>query len=609
MSGPARSPAALAPLEVDVAIVGSGAAGLSAALTAAAQGLKVAVFEKHAQLGGTSAWCSGWMWIPGSGLEGGADGDPKDALRYLRAELGKDAMKRQRALVKAYLKGGPRMLAFFASRFPDIMQFELDRETPDFHAVPGQHLGGRMVRAKAFDGRHIGAQIERLRRPLPEFTFMGMAIEAGADLNAFLTASRSLRSFGRVLGRVAGHLQDLLTWGRGMRLVNGNALMARMLACAAALEAQALDERAKRQRTPLESGDFERLRLFTDHEVLELRTRDAAVVGLKLRTPDGEREVRAGLGVILAGGGFPHDPKRIRDLFPPALHDGAHRSAAPVQNTGDGLRLGEQAGGRIGTTLTAAAFTPVSVRRRRDGSTAVYPHFIERAKPGVIAVLRDGRRFCNEAVSYHEFMGSWLRGADPNEPLQAWLIGDLRSLFLFGLGMVKPATPLPLDALCSGYLKHGLTLESLARNCGIDAQGLRAQVERYNAQARIQDPQFLRGESAYDRSQGDPLTAPNPCVGPIDLPPYFAVRLQAGSLGTLAGLQTDEHARVLDAAGQPIAGLYASGNDMAAVLGGHYPTNGVTLASAMIFGHLAARHMVRSHDAPRRPRRWTTPSN
>lgn len=570
MSGSASPATQLPPLEVDVAVVGSGAAGLSAALTAAAQGLTVAVFEKDAQLGGTSAWCSGWMWIPGSHVKPAEDGDPGDAWEYLRAELGDDIFQAQKAKVTAFLESGPEMLKFFSTRFPNVMQFEKDTATPDFHAGPGQHMGGRMVRAPAFDGRRLGEHIERLRHPLPEFTFLGMAIEAGADLNAFLTATRSLRSAGRVVSRFSGHLYDLVRCGRGMRLVNGNALVARMIACAAQLE-----------------GD--RLRLHTNHAVVRLIRDASAVDGLVVSTPAGTREVRAARGVVLACGGFPHDIRRIQELFPPVLTYCGHRSAAPEQNTGDGLRLGEDVGGRVALTPAAvAAFVPVSVRRRPDGSRAVYPHFVERAKPGVIAVQRDGRRFCDEAVAYHDFVQHWLKASPPDERLQAWLVCDLRFLLLFGLGMVKPINPLPLSALRSGYLKAGWTINGLAKRCGIDAGALREQIASYNAGAPAKDPEFNRGESTYDRSQGDPLTRPNPCVGRIALPPFFAVQLQAGSLGTLAGLHTDEHARVLDAADLPIPKLHACGNDMSAVMGGVYPTNGVTLASAMIFGYRAA---------------------
>jgi succinate dehydrogenase/fumarate reductase flavoprotein subunit len=585
MNAPVGAGVALTPLDIDVAIVGSGAAGLSAALTAAAKGLTVAVFEKDRQLGGTSAWCSGWMWIPGARPAGA--GDPADAWTYLQAELGPTVFAAQRAKVKVFLDGGPAMLDFFSETFRGTMAFEKDTDTPDFHASPGQHFGGRMVRVPAFDGRRLGGDIERLRRPLPEFTVLGMAIEAGADLNAFLAASRfyrsrrAVRAAGRVVRLSLGHLYDLITCRRGMRLVNGNALVARLMACAAELGGQ-------------------RVRLYTSHAVTSLGPGATGGYALTVNTPDGERHVRAARAVVLACGGFAHDLRRIGELFPPVLARCGHHSAAPEQNTGDGLRLGELAAGQVVPTAgAAAAFVPVSLRRRRDGSRAVYPHFIERAKPGVIAVQRDGRRFCDEAIGYHDFVRCWLVNAPRGEPVQAWLGCDYASLRRFGLGMVRPFSLLPLGSLSSGYLKAAWTLEGLARRCGIAADALCDQVARYNAGAPAHDPQYGRGDSAYDRSQGDALTRPNPCVGRIAVQPFFAVKLLPGSLGTLAGLQTDEHARVLDAAGRAIPGLYAAGNDMAAVMGGAYPTNGVTLASAMTFGHIAGCHIAGCHIAAR----------
>lgn len=590
MNGTARPTDLSAPIEIDVAVVGSGAAGLAAALTAAANGLKVAVFEKHVRLGGTSAWSSGWMWVPGSGArpaESGAScygarmnnaSDPGDALEYLQAELGPEVFAIQRAKIEAFLHSGPEMLQFFRTRFPDTMDFEKDLDTPDFHASPGQHLGGRMVRVPAFDGRSLGANIDRLRPPLLEFTFLGMAVEAGADLAAFLVSSRALwslqglRGLARVIRRLSCHVYDLVTCGRAMRLVNGNALVARMVACAA-------------------HPGRDNLHLYTHHAVVGLHRVESGVNGIIVRTPAGLREVRAQRGVVLACGGFPHDMQRIHQLFPPDLSYSGHCSAAPPENSGDGLRLGEEVGGQIDSTSgAAAALVPVSLRRRRDGSLAVYPHFVERSRPGVIAVQQDGRRFSSEAIGYHAFVQNWCASTAAGESPQAWLVCGWWSLVRFGLGMVKPGSLLPLYSLYRGYLKAGWTVQGLARRCGIDAAALSEQVRLCNEQSPA-DAQFDRGGSAYEQSQGDPLTRPNPCVGKIGWP-YFAVRLQVGSLGTLAGLRTDEHARVLDIRNEPIPGLYACGNDMSAVMGGLYPTNGVTLASAMTFGHRAGCHIV-----------------
>ena len=208
---------------------------------------------------------------------------------------------------------------------------------------------------------------------------------------------------------------------------------------------------------------------------------------------------------------------------------------------------------------------------------------------------RDGRRFVDEAGNYHSFMRAlFARCAQrhPGRPVEAWLVCDHRFQRRFGLGHSKP-WPLPLGwHLRSGYLKRGRTLDELARACGIDAQGLVQTVQAFNAAAREgRDPDYHRGETPYDRMQGDAEHAgPNPCVAPIERGPFYAVRIVPGSLGTFAGLRADAHGRVLDAQGQPVPGLYAAGNDMASVMGGHYPSGGTTPGPAITFGNILAHH-------------------
>jgi succinate dehydrogenase/fumarate reductase flavoprotein subunit len=271
-----------------------------------------------------------------------------------------------------------------------------------------------------------------------------------------------------------------------------------------------------------------------------------------------------------------------------------HWSAGARGNTGDGLRLGESVGGRVAEDLAqAAALAPVSLVPRADGSVGHFPHLIERAKPGLIAVRCNGRRFVNEADSYHDFMRGLLAATPAGAPVEAWLVGDARFIGRFGLGAVKPA-PMPKGRfLASGYLKRGGTLAELAAACGIDAACLAATVARYNAQARAgRDDDFAKGETAYNRVQGEPQAGlANACMAPIERGPFYAVKVVAGSLGTFAGLRVDAKARVLDRQGMPIEGLYAAGNDMASLMGGHYPSGGITLGPAMTFAYIAA------HDA------------
>lgn len=561
-------------LDCDLLVIGSGAGGLSAAVTAAQLGLKVIVAEKDPQFGGTTAWSGGWMWLPRNPLavEAGITEPIDEPLAYLSHELG-ERFDETRA--RAFLEAAPRMVDFFRSN--TALQFIDGNAIPDFHGLtPHASLGGRSLCAASFDGRRLGPRIADLKPPLPETTLWGMGIASGTELRHFFNAMRKPASFWYVTQRLLAHGKDLLLHRRGMRLVNGNALVA-------ALAASALEAGVEiRTRSPA-------LRLLRDGK---------RVTGAVLATPEGAMEVHARCGVLLACGGFPHDDPRKAALLPHAPTGKEHLSAASRGNTGDGLRLGETAGGQVATDgAQAAGLAPVSLVPRADGSFAHFPHLIERAKPGLIAVTRHGQRFTNEADSYHDFMQNLLAALPDGEPVQAWLVCDHAFMRYYGLGAAKPA-PMPLGPmLANGYLKRGQTLADLAQACGIDGAALQQTVQRYNAQALAGlDEDFAKGETPYNRMQGDTAFAaengwPNPCMGPLDKGPFYAVRVVAGSLGTFAGLKTNAHAQVLDARGEPIAGLYAGGNDMNSLMAGHYPSGGITLGPAMVFGWLAAHHM------------------
>lgn len=566
-------------LDCDLLVIGSGAGGLSAAVTAAHLGLKVIVAEKDPQYGGTTAWSGGWMWIPGNPLavEAGITEDIERPLSYLRHELGDSFDEKG---VRTFLENGPRMVDFF--RRKTALQFMDGNQIPDFHGrTPDAATGGRSVCAAPFDGRRLGHRLHDLKPPLHETTLWGMGIASGAELRHFLNARHKPASFWYVTKKVLRHWRDLLVHRRGTQLVNGNALVAGL--------ALALFERGGQ--------------ILVNSPATRLLKDNGRVNGAVLHAPEGTLHVQASRGVVLACGGFPHDTKRKQQLLPHAPTGQEHWSAGSRGNTGDGLRLGESAGGQVACDLVqAAALAPVSLAPRTSagsqGGVTHFPHLIERAKPGLIAVTPRGERFTNEADSYHDFMQDLLRATPAGRKPEAWLLCDHAFIRYYGLGAVKPA-PLPLTPwLGNGYLKRGDTLAELACACGIDAERLSVTVQRYNTLCRDgQDADFAKGETAYNRIQGDAIQAsarnlPNPCMGPIERGPFYAVKVVMGSLGTFAGLRVNPQGQVLGQQGQPIAGLYAGGNDMNSLMGGHYPAGGITLGPAMTFGFIAAHHIA-----------------
>lgn len=558
--------------ECDVLVAGSGCSGMSAAVTARYRGLDVLIVEKEPCFGGTTARSGGWLWIPGTSLAKayGIEETPEQARTYLRHEAGNNF---DAARVDAFLSAGPEAVDFFTTK--TALRFDMPLVFPDYHAeAPGGTQGGRSMVTRPFDGRELGDQIKTLGKPLPELTVFGMMLGSGKEIIHFMRVTKSLTSALYVAKRLSRHLIDVLRYGRGMTLTNGNALAGRL-----AKSAQDL-----------------KIPMWLSSPVRELTVENGAVTGAIVSREGRDVRVRARQGVVLACGGFPHDVERRKKMFPHAPTGNEHFSPGPTGNTGDGLRLAESAGGHVEDRLpNAAAWVPVSLTTRKNGSKGVMPHFIDRAKPGVIAVMRDGKRFANEGNSYHDFVQAMIKAAKPGEEIAAYLVCDHPTLRKYGLGCVPPF-PMPLGHhLNTGYLMRGETLEALAVKAGIDAKAFAETVKQFNASAALgHDAAFGKGSKAYNRYQGDAMHGPNPCIAPIENGPFYAIKMVIGDLGTYAGIVTDENARALDAEGRVIPGLYAAGNDMASIMGGNYPGAGITLGPALTFGYIAGRHLADS---------------
>jgi succinate dehydrogenase/fumarate reductase flavoprotein subunit len=570
-------------VECDVLVIGTGASGMSAAVTAASQGLNVMVVEKEPMFGGTTARSGGWLWIPRTHLaiEQGIEEDPTAALTYLQHEA---TTHFDRARVEAFLANGPKALEFFARN--TCVQFDMPPVFPDYHAeAPGGTQGGRSMVTRPFDGRELGDRVKYLAPPLPELTVFGMMLGSGKEIWHFMRVFRSLESFFYVAKRLTRHMLDVVKYGRGMTLTNGNALAGRLAKAAMDLGIPVS------LNTPVRA-------LLLDGD---------RITGAMIERDGKPSQIKAKVGVVLACGGFPHDIARRKALFPHAPTGREHATPSPASNTGDGLRMAEVVGGYVDPSIpNAAAWVPTSVTTRPDGSSGVMPHFIDRAKPGVIAVTRHGKRFANEANSYHDFVQALVAATQGDDEIFAWEICDHATLRQYGMGCVAPF-PLPIGRhLSTGYLKKGQTIEELAVQIGVDPATLKATIHEFNQHARRgEDPAFGRGSKAYNRYQGDAQNVPNPCVRPIETGGFYAIKLVIGDIGTFAGLAVDAQTRVLNANQQPIKGLHAVGNDAASIMGGNYPGAGITLGPALTFGYVAGMALAQAgqrgaevHDAP-----------
>lgn len=555
---------------VDLLVIGAGMGGLCAALFGALEGFEVLLCEKTDQVGGTTATSAGTVWIPGAGAD---DEDPAADLagaeRYLDAEIGN---RGDRALRQAFLASGREALEHLQRG--TAVKFRPAAPHPDYHPdLPGWSGRGRAFATVPFDGTALGADFALVRPPIAPFMVLGGLMVGRDDIPHFVRPFASLRSLAHVARIVARHALDRLRLPRGARLIMGNALVARLLASLRACKVP--------------------LRL--NCRLVELIGNGERVEGAVIETKNMRKRVRARRGVMLATGGFSHNAKLRDELLG---SPGPSCSIAFAGDSGDGISAARDLGAALGEAAGNAAFwMPVSKMNDAAGET-LFPHIVlDRAKPGLIAVNAAGRRFVNEADSYHDFVAGMFRAHATVPTIPAYLICDRGFIRDYGIGLVHPGSAQRAIArfIASGYLREGATLAELASRLGIDAGGLERSVADHNRCAATGvDAEFGKGSTALNRHNGDPRNRPNPCLRPIAEAPFFAVAVYPGEFGTSIGLRTDADARVIRADRAAIAGLYACGNDMSSIMAGAYPGPGTTLGPALVFAFRAVRHMARS---------------
>ncbi|MCL7466365.1 FAD-dependent oxidoreductase [Phaeovulum sp. NW3] len=553
------------PATCDLLVVGSGAAGMAAAIAAKHNGLNPVIIEKSDFFGGSTAVSGGAIWVPGNPIAAAAGmADSRDAAhRYLQSEAGNLF---NAELVDAFLDKGPEAIGFFHEK--TALKMSHRAVSPDYHSdAEGATEGGRALDAHDFDGRELGADLYRMRPPIQDFTILGGMPLGRPDIYHFLRMTRSAKSFTYATGVVMRYLRDRLTWGRNTRLVMGAAVSGRLAKTALSLN----------------------IPLCTGHELIRLLQDDTGrVIGAEVKGPKGLRQITATRGVVLAAGGYPQDAARRAQTFDHVKRGLSHYSMSPATGTGGAISAAEAIGAAfVDSNSNGGFWTPVSLLRNADGSMRPFPHlFLDRAKPGVIAVGHDGARFVNEASSYHDFVQGLIGKLLDEGQRSAWLIADHTAIRRYGLGAAH-AFPARIDRhIASGYLKRDATVEGLARQCGITPDALRQTIQTFNeGAARGQDAAFAKGSTSYQRYLGDGEHKPNPCLRPLQ-GPFYAIEIFPGDIGTSMGLDITAKGRVKNRDGAVIDGLFACGNDINSIMSGAYPGPGITLGPALTFGYI-----------------------
>jgi 3-oxosteroid 1-dehydrogenase len=536
---------------------------MTAAIAAADAHVKVLIVEKSNEYGGTSATSGGGIWIPNSpiGKQAGLQDSEDEAFAYLRPQSAPNVPDE---LIRAYVRRAPEMLAWLHERTP--VRY-LAVPYPDYHVeFPGGKMGLRTHLPMPFDGRLLGDDILKLRAPSPAASLFGVINWRFEETYTLLLRPKGWkRTLARMFWRYLSDIPHRFRSIKDRSLSLGNALVG------------GLRLALKQRNVPI--------RLETG--LVEILRDNGRVSGAMVEQNGRRLRIRARKGVVLAAGGFERNAELRRKYLPGP--DDPTMSGSQINNTGDAILAAE----RIGAALRNMQSTWSAPVFRVPGEARARLSTIERALPGCIIVNQAGKRYLNEAASYHVVGRQMVANDKPGAGTQpSWVIFDHEFRHKYPMGPLLPLVPDALQAPgVRKILRKASTIEGLAGKIGVPAAALAATVERFNADARIGvDSEFDRGGPAYDRMYGDPRVQPNPTLAPIVKAPFYAFPIYGGDIGTNGGIVTDENARVLDTEGRPIQGLYAVGNNAASVMGESYPGAGVTLGPAMTFGYVAGRH-------------------
>ncbi len=556
---------------VDVLVVGSGNGGLTAALCCDEMGAgDVLVIEKSELFGGTSSVSGGGVWVPCNRYAkvAGAEDSFAKAKTYLNNCL--PAGQVPEPIIDAYLTNAPKMVDFLHER--TRVRYVTLEHYPDYYTdMEGSMPGHRSMEPDTINANELGKEFRQLRRTHPMMHLGGLI--GFTQVEAALLIAQLPGWLSTAMKMVAGYLFDI-PW----RLFGDK--YARRLATGCAGVA--------RLRVSMQDRDMP---LWLNTPMKSLITDQGVVVGAVIEKDGKEMRVQARKAVVLAAGGFEHNQEMREQYLPkPTNHQW---SAGVMANTGDAIREGLRLGAKMHRLDSAWWVNTITV----PGEAIPRLSIMEKSYPGSIVVNLAGQRFSNESQNYMAYTLETFEKHSAETPcVPSWQIfdADFRATYFVGPlynSKMRPDWALPSSYEDSGFLTKASTIRELADKVGIDADGLEATIERFNGYAKTgHDLELQRGDSLYDRYYGDPRVEPNPCLGPVARPPFYAMKIDPGDFGTQGGMVVNTDAQVLHESGKPIIGLYATGNCSAPVLP-NYPGPGSTLGPAMTFAYQAAKHI------------------